>query len=157
MEYVKGKPYFCRVTNKIKQYPYVNKNLDCKLLIIGGGIDGAIANFYLSKKYDVVMVDKGRFGFSCTSCATALLEYQLDEYANDLFNYLSENDIVNIYNMGMESINKIEQFVNEYGNHCEFIKSPTFLYTSKTNSSKSVSLVITSYAITIIFRSSPIC
>ena len=74
MEYVKGTPYFCNSEEKIKEYPYVNKDLHCKILIIGGGIDGAIANFYLSKKYDVVLVYKGRLGYDCTSCATALLE-----------------------------------------------------------------------------------
>lgn len=30
------------------------------LLVIGGGIDRAIANFYLSQNYDVVLVDKSR-------------------------------------------------------------------------------------------------
>ncbi len=50
MEYVKGQPYFCQVENKIKQYPYLNKNIECEILIIGGGIDGTILNYYLSKK-----------------------------------------------------------------------------------------------------------
>lgn len=64
------------------------------LLIIGGGIDGAIANFYLSQKYDVVLVDKGRLGLGCTSCATALLEYQPDDFAGDLLEVMSADDIV---------------------------------------------------------------
>ena len=42
MEYVKGVPYFCSTKEKIKPYPYLNKNISCDILIIGGGIDGAI-------------------------------------------------------------------------------------------------------------------
>lgn len=87
MEYVKGKPYFTDCKSRIKQYPYLNDDKYCDILIIGGGIDGAIANYYLSQKYDVVLVDKGRLGFGCTSCATALLEYQLDDFASDLKPY----------------------------------------------------------------------
>ena len=47
MEYVKGAPYFCQASEKIKQYPYLNKDLKCDILIVGGGIDGAILNYYL--------------------------------------------------------------------------------------------------------------
>ena len=83
MEYIKGKPYFCFGKNKIKQYNYLKKDLNCDILIIGGGVDGAVANFYLSQKYDVALVDKGRLGYACTDCATALLEYQFDECEKD--------------------------------------------------------------------------
>lgn len=129
MEYVKGKPYFSDCVSRIKQYPYLQKDLNCDILIIGGGIYGAIANFYLSKKYDVALVDKGRLGFCCTSSATALLEYQLDEFASDLKNYMSENDIFLVYKSGLNAIKKIYEFIDKYGNHCNFNLRPTFLYT----------------------------
>ena len=61
----------------------MKKDLNCDILIIGGGVDGAVANFYLSQKYDVALVDKGRLGYACTDCATALLEYQFDECEKD--------------------------------------------------------------------------
>ena len=130
MEYVKGKPYFSDTEDKIKQYKYLDKNLKCELLIIGGGIDGAIANYYLSQKYDTALVDKGRLGRSCTACATALLEYQLDDFASDLTDFLSEDEIVTAYKMGLDSITEIENFINEFGNKCEFAKRPTLLYTN---------------------------
>lgn len=130
MEYVKGTPYFCQSDKRIKQYDYLNKNLNCDILIVGGGIDGAIANFYLSKDYDVVLVDKGRLGMGCTSCATALLEYQLDDYASDLLKYMSENEIIMTYKMGLDAIDKISNFINEYGNECNFALRPTFLYSN---------------------------
>ena len=63
MEYVKGNPYFCKVEKRIKQYKYLDKDIKCDIVIIGGGIDGAVCNYYLSNKYDVVLVDKSRFGF----------------------------------------------------------------------------------------------
>ena len=130
MEYVKGKPYFCDCEEKIKQYPYLDKNLTCDILIIGGGIDGAIANFYLSQKYNVALVDKSRFGYGCTSCATALLEYQLDDFASDLSQYMSQEEVVMAYKMGLESIEKIESFIDKYKNKCQFNKRPTFLFSN---------------------------
>ncbi len=75
------------------------------------------------------MVDKSRFGFGCTSCATVLLEYQLDDYAEDLLEFMSEEEIVQTYKMGLSSIEKIQDFINEYGNFCHFSKRPSLLYT----------------------------
>ena len=51
MEYVKGQPYFCQVKEQIKKYTYLNEDLDCDILIVGGGIDGAIFNYYLSQDF----------------------------------------------------------------------------------------------------------
>lgn len=136
MEYVKGNPYFCFAKDQIKQYPYLKKDLECEILIIGGGIDGAIANFYLSKNHDVALVDKSRLGYSCTSCATALLEYQLDEYAEDLTKFMTNEDIVLSYQMALNSMDKIEEFIKEYGNHCNYFKRPTFLYSNTKSSVK---------------------
>ena len=130
MEYVKGKPYFCYSTEKVKQYKYLDCDIKCAVLIIGGGIDGAIANYYLSKKFDVALVDKGRIGMGCTSCATALLEYQLDDFASDLNKYMTKDEIIMAYNMGLEAVQKIEKFIKKYGNNCEFALRPTFLYTN---------------------------
>ncbi len=67
---------------------------------------GAITNYYLSQHFNVTMVDKSRFGFGCISCATVLLEYQLDDYAKNLKSLLSEEKVVETYKMGLVSIKK---------------------------------------------------
>lgn len=79
-------------------------------LIVGCGIDGAIANFYLSQSFDVITVDSSKIGFCCTSCATALLEYQLDDFAEDLKEFMSESEIVDAYKMGLYAIEKISEY-----------------------------------------------
>lgn len=130
IEYVKGVPYFCK-HNKIKAYPYLNKNIKADVLIVGGGIVGAIANYYLSKNFDVVCVDKSRFGMCLTSCATVLLEYQLDDYAQELKKYLTEQQIIKVYNLGLKAIEKIEKFILMHRNNCYFCKRPSLLFTNK--------------------------
>lgn len=137
MEYVKGDPYFCK-GEKIKQYPYLDRDIKTEILIVGGGIVGAIANFYISQKYDTVLVDKSRFGFGCTSCATVLLEYQLDDYANDLLKYMSEDEVVQVYKMGQSSIEEIDNFIKRFGNHCHFSLRPSLMYTNNIFNFKSI-------------------
>jgi len=136
MEYVKGTPYFYKTNQKIKSFPYLNKDIKCDILIIGAGIDGIIANYYLSQKYDVVMVDRSRIGAGCTSCATCLLEYQLDDFASDLTGELTEKEIIDIYNMGLNSIKKLDDLTAKFGNPCAFSKRPTLLFSNSASDVK---------------------
>ncbi len=131
-EYVKGKPYFTDTATKIKQYPYLDKDISCDVAIVGGGIDGAIALYYLSKAgIDCVLIEKSRLGRMSTSCATALLEYQLDNHANDLTQYLKKEEIVECYKLGLKVLQDIDSFIKESGNACHYSARPTLMYTTK--------------------------
>ncbi len=136
MQYIKGDAYYAQTTDKNRQYPYLNSDISCELVIIGGGIDGAIANYYLSQSHQVVLVDKGRLAHGCTSCATPLCEYQLDKLASQLPSSITEETIVSIYRMGLRGIDKLSQLVDKLGNHCHFALCPTLLYTDKAMRAK---------------------
>lgn len=131
MEVVKGVPYFSKIKQKCKAYPYLKKDIETEILIVGGGIDGAIANYYLSQKYDCTLVEKERIGYGSTSCATVLLEYQLDDFAHDLRGEMSDEEIVSVYNMGIDSIAEISDLIEKLGNKCHFSKRPSMLFSSK--------------------------
>lgn len=132
MEIVNGTTFFDKTNQTIKQYKYLDKNIKCDILIIGGGIEGCILNYYLSKRYNVVLVDAKRISRCSTCIATALLEFQLDKFANDLSKYLSKEEIISIYRMGLKSIDSIEKFIKKYGNHCNFSKKSSFLYSNES-------------------------
>lgn len=128
-EYVKGKPYFSAVKGKKLQFPYLNKNIKCDALIVGAGIDGAICNYYFSQaKIDCVLIDKARVGYENTSCATSLLEYQLDDHANDLTKYFTKQQIVDVYNVGLSALNDIGILIKKFGNKCHYSKRDTLIY-----------------------------
>lgn len=61
MEILKGTTYFDKFKLG-KQYPYLNKDVKCDILIIGGGIDGAIVNYYLSKNLKQYLLIKRDLG-----------------------------------------------------------------------------------------------
>lgn len=129
-EYVKGKPYFSDVQTKIPQKKYLDGNIKTDVLIIGGGVDGALTAYYFGKaKIDTALIEKSRLGYMNTSCATALLEYQLDDHADALTKYLTKQDTVNIYNIGLKSLADIEDIIAELGNECAYAPRDTLLYT----------------------------
>lgn len=138
-EYVKGKPYFCDVCDKIKSYPYLDKNVSCDCLVVGGGIDGAITAYYLTKSgIECLLIDKNRLGFMNTCCATALLEYQLDEHARDLKKFFSRADVAGVYKLGLNALNDIDQIINELGNFCHYSKRDTLIFSTKNKDKKEI-------------------
>ena len=128
MEYVKGHPFFRTINQKMKSYPYLDGDISCDILIIGGGIDGAVANYFLSQKYNVALVEKVLLGYGCSARATCLLEYQLDEFASALQKYMTNDDIAEIYKAGLYGIDKLEKLVQSLGEDCYFAKRPSLIY-----------------------------
>lgn len=133
MEIIKGNTYFDNINifDSIKQYPYLDKDIDCDILVIGGGIEGALVNYYLSKNYKVALVEKSRLGRSSTCVATALLEFQLDSFANDLKSILDSEDISKIYSMGLRCLDDLDRLISQLGNHCYYKKKPSLLYSNR--------------------------
>lgn len=133
MEIIKGNTYFDNINifDSIKQYPYLDKDIDCDILVIGGGIEGALVNYYLSKNYKVALVEKSRLGRSSTCVATALLEFQLDSFANDLKSILDSEDISKIYSMGLKCLDDLDRLISQLGNHCYYKKKPSLLYSNR--------------------------
>lgn len=130
MQSVKGNPYFVNNVEKIKSYDYLKQDICCDILIIGGGIDGAVANYFLSKNYDVSLVEKSRLGHCATSCATSLLEYQLDSFSFQLKHLLSQSQLIQVYRAGIYGLDKMSSLIHSLNFKCEFSQTPTLLYSN---------------------------
>lgn len=82
MQYVKGRSYFINENDNQNQYEYLNKDEQTEVVIVGGGITGAILSYYFSKNnINTILLEKNRIGYGSTSITTALLQFELDETA----------------------------------------------------------------------------
>lgn len=63
-----------------KIYPYLNSDKDCDVVIIGGGISGAITAFFLAKEgFNVVVLEKNIIGYKNTSISMSSITDFVDE------------------------------------------------------------------------------
>jgi glycine/D-amino acid oxidase-like deaminating enzyme len=132
IQYVQGDCIFTRTNKLIKQYEYLTKDIDTEVIIVGGGVTGAILGYYFTKNnINAVILEKSRIGHGSTSITTSLLQYELDSNAMELKAYTSLNNIIRSYELGIKALDEIEEFVNEYGNTCDFKRVDGFLYTAK--------------------------
>jgi len=94
-QYVQGDCIFTRINKTIKQYEYLTEDIETEVIIIGGGVTGAILGYYFSKNdINCVILEKSRIGHGSTSITTSLLEYELDSNAMELKAYTSMINMV---------------------------------------------------------------
>lgn len=138
-EYVKGSPIFTNINNTDIQYKYLTKNIETDVLIVGGGVTGAICAYYLTKNnINTTLIEKGRIGHLSTSVTTSLLQYELDENLSELKEALCLKDAIKAYKLGLKALDEIEIFIKEHGNLCDYIKRDILLYTSKQSEVKAI-------------------
>ena len=64
----------------IKVYPYLNKDVETDVIVIGGGISGAITSFFLAKEgFSVVVLEKNIIGYNNTSLSCGTLSDFIDD------------------------------------------------------------------------------
>ncbi len=130
--YVQGNPLFTKVNKVPKQYPYLTEDEDTEVVIIGGGITAALLGYYLTKQgVKCMIVEKHRIGFGSTSVATSLLQYELDSRARQLEEYLSLEQVLQVYKLGLKALEEIDKIIQEHGNKCSYEKKGTLCYTAK--------------------------
>lgn len=130
-QYVQGEPLFTHINNK-KQYPYLTQSIETDICIIGGGVTGAIAAHYFSKNnVKTIVLEKKRIAHLSTSVTTSLLQYELDDNLSELKEFTTIENALKSYNLGLNALDEIEQFINTYGNKCDYKKRDTLLYTAK--------------------------
>ena len=132
IQYVQGDCIFTRINNLAKQYEYLIEDIDTDVIIVGGGITGAILGHYFTKNnINSVILEKSRIGHGSTSITTSLLQYELDVNAMTLKSYTSINNIIRSYELGVKALDEIKEFIDEYGNTCDFKTVNSFVYTAK--------------------------
>ena len=141
IQYVQGKPLFTTINKNKKQYPYLTDDIETDICIIGGGVTGAIASYYFSKQnIKTVILEKKRIAHLSTSVTTSLLQYELDDNLSDLQEYTRLENSLKAYNLGLRALDEIEEFVNTYGNKCDYKKKDALLYTAKNSEINSIKI-----------------
>ena len=131
-EFVQGKPLFTAIHPVPIQYPYLTENQEVEVAIIGGGVTGSIIAYYFSKNnIKTALLEKTRIAHGSTSITTSLLQYELDSNIKELTAYTTKENVLASYKLGIEALASLDDFVQTYGNKCNYQKRDALLYTSQ--------------------------
>ncbi|MBO9586269.1 MAG: FAD-binding oxidoreductase [Flavobacterium sp.] len=116
--------------NAIKQsYPSIDSDIHTDILIIGGGITGALTAYkLLNEGKKIVLVDRRDVCGGSTSGSTALLQYEIDVPLHQLIKLRGTRCAVDSYQNGKKAIFDLRNIIDTVGCDCgfEFKKSVYF-------------------------------
>jgi glycine/D-amino acid oxidase-like deaminating enzyme len=123
-------PFWLINEGMINAYPSIDKNTICDVVIMGGGITGAIISYHLTGAgIEHLVIDKRHIGMGSTSASTALLQYEIDTPLHELAKKIPLKDAVRSYlrcEYAIDAIAKIAEKVQ----HTAFEKKASLQFAS---------------------------
>lgn len=105
MDLKSGYPYWAVKNGLMQAFPPLRDDLRCDVLVIGGGITGALAADELAAHgHEVAVVEQRDIGWGSTSASTGLLQYEIDTHMVDLAKRHGEDNAVLAYRACAEAI-----------------------------------------------------
>lgn len=131
MKYVGGNPYFTDDFPKVQKYKSLNKNINCDVLIVGGGVTGSLCSYFFRKNnIDTILIEDELIGNSSTSICTSILEYEIDIDLSILKNFIGKESAISCFKLGEKAVKTLSNIIDELKIDCDFNLIPCFYYTS---------------------------
>jgi glycine/D-amino acid oxidase-like deaminating enzyme len=111
-----GYPYYLIHDGLVHDYPKLEKDLRTDVVIMGGGISGALTAYALVKEgIPCTVVDARSIGLGSTCASTSLLQYELDVSLSDLTKLVGESNARRSYQLCSEAIDKLILVADKIG------------------------------------------
>ncbi|MDP1861880.1 MAG: FAD-dependent oxidoreductase [Gemmatimonadaceae bacterium] len=116
-----GAPFWLIRNGFGTRYPALRSAESCDVVVVGGGITGALCADRLTREgLDVVVLDQREPGLGSTAASTALLLYETDMELAALVDAVGREAAVRAYALGREAVLEIGRLVAESGTDCDF-------------------------------------
>lgn len=109
MNLVSGYPFWLIKDGLPFNYAALQNSIHTDVLIMGGGISGALVGYHLTNAgVNCVVADSRTIGLGSTCASTSLLQYEIDVPLSELIHKVGEKNAVLSYKLCEEAIGKIE-------------------------------------------------
>jgi glycine/D-amino acid oxidase-like deaminating enzyme len=105
-----GYPYWLINNGLPENYPKLEHSVKTDVVIIGGGISGALTAYYLTNAgVSCILVDARTIGLGSTCASTSLLQYELDKPLSELSALIGFKNASHAYIKCSEAIDAIQK------------------------------------------------
>ena len=116
MKLSSGYPYSLIKNGLPYTYSKLDQDIKTDVLILGGGISGALTAHYLVQEgIDCVLIDARTIGLGSTCASTSLLQYEIDTPLHQLIGMTGVRTAVRSYKLGESAILKLEALAQKTG------------------------------------------
>lgn len=93
--------------------PTVSEDFRCEILVVGGGVTGALTAQHLtSQGHEVCIIDRQRPGFGSTAASTSMLMWEIDKSLSDLTRLYGFERAANVYRRSFAAMSGLTELVN---------------------------------------------
>jgi glycine/D-amino acid oxidase-like deaminating enzyme len=116
MKLSSGYPYSLIKNGLLYSYPKLEKDIKTDVLILGGGISGALTAHYLMLAgIDCTLIDARTIGLGSTCTSTSLLQYEIDTPLHKLIQMIGVKGAVRSYKLGETAVMKLWSLARKLG------------------------------------------
>jgi len=127
-----GNLYWPNTLEHISSYPSLTEDIVCDVLIVGGGMSGAISAYILSHEdVNIVVADKRKIAHGSSSANTGLLQYSNDMMLHEFAKLIGEEEAVRFYRLCFEAMEDLKGLASSLKEDVQF-KSRKSLYYAST-------------------------
>ncbi|MBV4355838.1 NAD(P)/FAD-dependent oxidoreductase [Pinibacter aurantiacus] len=124
-------PYWLLNSGLIKSYPSLSSNTNAEVVVIGGGISGALSAWHLCNAgYKVVVVERRHAGMGSTAASTALLQYEIDTPLYELIPKIGQKKAIASYLLCIDAIHELKKICSGLKQVTSFQYKPSLQYAS---------------------------
>jgi glycine/D-amino acid oxidase-like deaminating enzyme len=118
-----GKLYWPGTYEQTPAFPMLQEDIQCDVLIVGGGISGVFSAYFLAESgLDVVLIDKQKAGGGSTSANTGLLQFSNDKTLTSCIHSFGEEAGVRHYKLCEQAIEHIKKLSQTLAVNPDFIE-----------------------------------
>jgi len=131
MNLMSGNSYWLDTLPTPPNYPSLEEDVDCDVVVIGGGVTGAIMSYELQQAgMDAILVDKRPIGHGSTSASTGLLQFANDKHLTSFINTFGTSDGVRFYRLCKAAIDRLENICAKLEIDPQFRRRDSLYYAS---------------------------
>lgn len=121
MDVRSSEPYWLIKNAFKKSYPSLDESIDTDILVIGGGITGALITYQLLKEgKEVVLIDRRDVCNGSSAASTAMLQYEIDIPLHQLIEMRGAETAVSSYKNCEKAISDLKKIIDEIDSKCHF-------------------------------------
>jgi len=129
MDLKSNEPFWLVKNGLINSYSSLKEDAKCDVLIVGGGITGAlIAHQCVSEGYKVTMLDKREVVNGSSSATTSMLQYEIDTPLHELIELIGRKGALASYTACSDAIDSLEKLAKQIKSEAGFKKKKSLYY-----------------------------
>ena len=131
MDLKSGYPFWAIKNGLMHAFPPLQAGISVDVVVLGGGITGAlIARELAEHGHEVAVIDQRDIGWGSTAASTALLQYEIDTHMTDLARQHGEANAVLAYRACAEAIDMAAALAKDIGD-VDFARMQSLYYASR--------------------------